>query len=298
MTHKQQDNKPIIVLAVIVTLVMLAFRFLHVAPPPAMPQPTKTSEAPAPAAPVTTSTLDRVEKSGVIRCGYWIYEPFISKDPNTGKISGLTVDYLEQTAARKGKKIDWVAEVPFDQIKPAIDYGRIDSFCVPCSPNEDFKKAFDFAGSFGKMPYYLYVPQNSTLTHEQMQTAHFAFVDGYLAGPKTIEFFPKAKHMSLPQMTSPADLYNQLRYGKADVVLNEHVSAMDYMKANPNIIRRYNDTPIFTVSMSFPVKKGDQRWFDYVQAMTDTNILENQAIFLKLLGQYGLGQDTLAPEGG
>ncbi|NCC03959.1 MAG: transporter substrate-binding domain-containing protein [Proteobacteria bacterium] len=283
-----KKTSPIVVFAIIVTLIMLALRFT---PIPVAPDTTKTGETPS-----TPSTLDQVEKSGVIRCGYWVYEPFISKDPNTGELSGLTVDYLEQTAARKGKKIEWVAEVPFDQIKPAIDYGRIDSFCVPCSPNEDFKKAFDFAGSFGKMPYYLYVPQNSTLTREQLQTARFAFVDGYLAGPKTSELFPKAKYVSLPQMTSPADLYNQLRYGKADAILNEHVSAMDYMKANPNVIRRFDDSPVFTVSMSFPVKKGDQRWFDYVQTMTDTARPENKALFLNLLDRYGLGQDTLAPE--
>jgi hypothetical protein len=32
------------------------------------------------------SAFDRVMKSGVIRCGYWVRSPMITKDLNTGEI--------------------------------------------------------------------------------------------------------------------------------------------------------------------------------------------------------------------
>ncbi|MFA6280047.1 MAG: transporter substrate-binding domain-containing protein [Bdellovibrionales bacterium] len=252
--------------------------------------PAKTDQAEA-----QPSVLDRVEKTGNIRCGYWIYEPYISKDPNTGKMSGLTVDYLEQTAARVGKKIVWDIEVGFDQILPAINYNRIDMFCVPCSPNDDFRKQFDFAGSFGKLPYYLYVAKNSTITKAQMQTARFAVMDGYLTSPKTLEYFPKSTITSLPQTSSLADLYNHLKYGKVDVLLNEHLSALNYMRNNPDVVRRYEDTPVFTATMSFPNKKGDTRWGAFVQQMTDTTTPENRALFINFLKKYNVSEDALIP---
>ncbi len=245
---------------------------------------------------LSLSVLDRVEKTGEIRCGYWNYEPYISKDPNTGKMSGLTVDYLEQTATRMGKKIIWEAEVGFDQILPSLTYNRIDAFCVPCSPNEDFRKNFDFVGSFGRLPYYLYIAKGRKMTKEEMQTARFAATDGYLTLPKTIEYFPKAMLSSLPQSSSSADVYNYLKYGKTDVVLNEHVSALNFMRNNPNVIERYEDTPLFITTMSFPIKKGDTRWGAFLQQMTDTTTPENKALFYGLIQKYNLTKDTLLPD--
>ena len=40
---------------------------------------------------VSKTAYERVKTSGVIRCGYLIYAPFITKDINTGTLGGLTV---------------------------------------------------------------------------------------------------------------------------------------------------------------------------------------------------------------
>ena len=51
-------------------------------------------------------TFERVTSSGVLRCGYVVYPPGLINDPNTGKISGIFPDVLEQAAHNLGLKVD------------------------------------------------------------------------------------------------------------------------------------------------------------------------------------------------
>ncbi len=77
------------------------------------------------------TTYERVTRTKILRCGYLPYEPYILKDPNTGQLSGVTVDYLNSVASRDGFKIDWSEEVNIDQIAAALSAKKIDAFCLP-----------------------------------------------------------------------------------------------------------------------------------------------------------------------
>jgi len=52
------------------------------------------------------SAFDRVMRTKTLRCGYTIYPPFFSKDPNTGEFSGLFHDFTEQIGKELGIKIE------------------------------------------------------------------------------------------------------------------------------------------------------------------------------------------------
>ena len=78
--------------------------------------------------PEKESTLDRVKRTGILRCGYLPYEPFLIKDVNTGKMSGLMVQYFEAVGQKQNLKIEWSGEVNIDQIVPALESGRFDAF--------------------------------------------------------------------------------------------------------------------------------------------------------------------------
>lgn len=244
---------------------------------------------------VALSVYEKVQASGTIRCGYWVFEPYLIKDPNTGKMTGIAVDYLEKTAARQGKKIEWSEELGFDQIAPALRYGRVDAFCVPCSPAPAFEEQFDFVGSFGHIPYYVYVSFDKQFSDEDLKTAHFAVVDGFIPAIETGNHFPQAKISSLPQMTAMSDLYGQIKYRKVDAVLNEHVSAGTYMRENPNVLRRIGGPSLFIKDMYFVTKKEESAWRAFLDKMTDTTLPENRAIFIDLLAKYKLSKDALIP---
>lgn len=116
------------------------------------------------------SSYDRIMRTGTIRCGYLPYEPYISKDVVSGALSGVTVDYINAVAKRLGLSVDWSEEVNVDQIAPALNYGRIDMVCIPCTPDHNWANVIAFEGEWNATPYYTYVREDSELTEEQLET--------------------------------------------------------------------------------------------------------------------------------
>ncbi len=239
------------------------------------------------------SVYDRIIRTGTIRCGYLPYEPFISEDLNTGKLSGLTVEYLEAIVKKKGLKIDWAEEINIDQLIPALDHNRIDLVCVPATPDKNWAKLAEFGGNLGALPYFVYVPKDSSMTEEELNTAHFATVDGFALTEITHDAFPKATYSSLPQTTSTADMYNQLKYKKMDAHINEAISAMNYMENNPGVVRKFSETPVIATKMFLLSRKGDQKMATFVQESFDTDKPENLAIMKTLLKKYNIPEGAL-----
>ena len=244
------------------------------------------SASPALAAKEKESAYDRVMRTKTLRCGYIPYEPYLIKDPNTGALSGITVEYIDAIGKRLGLKVDWAGEVNIDQVVPALNGGRFDAFCVPCTPDHDWVNVLDFSGSLGALPYYVYVSQNSEMTKEQIETAKFAIVDGFVQTEITKQSFPNAQYQGLPQTTSPAEMYDQLKYGKADALVNEDISAMNYMKNNPGVIRRFSDKPMIAMKMFLVTPKGDEKMRDFFGRNFDTGTPENLSLVKDLLVKY------------
>jgi len=240
-----------------------------------------------------SSVYDHVFKTKTLRCGYLLWEPYLMKDLKTGQMSGITYDYINAVMARSGIKVDWNTEILPDQIVPSVATGKTDMFCVPCSPLPEFEKQVAFIGSFGKLPYFVYTNAKKKLDDEALKTARFSVVDGYIPATGTAEVYPNAKITSLPQTTSPAELYDQIKFGKADAIMNEHLSASLYMKNNPGVIERHGDKPVMMKTMTFPAPKDDVKWKDFINAELDTNKPENQKLLRELMDKYNLTEDIL-----
>lgn len=239
------------------------------------------------------SAYARVMRTHTLRCGYLLYEPFFSKDVNTGQLSGLIFDYVNEVATRVGLTVDWAAEINFDQVVPALDAGRIDAFCVPATPNEVWEKVLGFAGDLGALPYYAYVRNDSAITADRLQTAKIAVVDGYALTEIAKHAFPQATFNSLPQTTSAAEMYDQLRFGKADAHVNEGISAQNYMTNNPGVIRRFSDTPLVAMRMFLVTPKSDAEMARAFDEQFSASLPENLAIMRELRTRYNLPDNTL-----
>jgi ABC-type amino acid transport substrate-binding protein len=57
------------------------------------------------------TSYDRVMRTGVIRCGYVEWPPYLLKDPNTQEFSGLIYDYMMAIGKDLGFKVEWSESV-------------------------------------------------------------------------------------------------------------------------------------------------------------------------------------------
>lgn len=241
----------------------------------------------------STSAFDRVEETKTLRCGYIPYEPYIIKGFDGSPLKGITVEYMNEAAKRAGYSIDWAEEVNVDQIVPALNYGRVDAICVPCTPDKNWDTLLEFGATVGALPYYVYVREESTLTKDDLKTAKFAVTDGYALTDITKKNFPQASYLSLGQMTSVAEMYDQLRYKKVQAHVNEHVSASNYMRNNPGIIKRFSDKPLLATRMFLPSRKGDGRMTAFMKAVFDESVAGNHDVLKNLMIKYNVPEDAM-----
>ena len=91
------------------------------------------------------SVYERVMKSGTIHCGYAMFPPYCMKDPNTGKLSGIFVDILNEAGKNLGLKIEWTEEVGWASIIQGLEANRYDLVPTGIWPNASRGKHASFS---------------------------------------------------------------------------------------------------------------------------------------------------------
>ena len=182
-------------------------------------------------------------KTRSIRCGYGIWPPFITKDPNTGKLSGVFYDYTEALGQALGLKIDWVEEVGNGDFPVALENGRIDAMCFSVWPNASRARQIDFTNPIYYTAHYIYVRANDTRFDNNLEAINdpavtIVAMDGEMGAMIAANDFPKAKKLELPQLSDNSQAFSSVTTRKADVFITDLSTAAEYEAANPGKIRQ------------------------------------------------------------
>lgn len=248
------------------------------------------------------STYERVTVSNTLRCAYYIWPPLLSRDANTGAISGLSHDMIEAMAQLLGLKVEWVAEVNFDAMFEGYVSGRYDMLCAPIFSTPARARASDFSRPFAFMAYYLYARADDMRFDADFTAANaaditYASLDGDMNAILGAEEFPLTKKFSIGQNAASTDPLMAITTGKADVACLEPVAANGFMAANPGKIRQAGLNPVRVSPLTFSVPPGDERFKVMINMALETLIYSGS--FDKMLKQYPEFDATLlrlAPE--
>jgi ABC-type amino acid transport substrate-binding protein len=112
-------------------------------------------------------------------------------------------------------------------------------------------------------------------------------MDGELADAIAKIDFPLAQRVSLPQLSDPLQLLEEVRAGKADVALMENNAAFRYLKQNAGLRNVVPDHPVRVFGESFMVRAGEIR----LQHMLDAAVEEllNDGFVDQVLARYEEG---------
>jgi ABC-type amino acid transport substrate-binding protein len=91
------------------------------------------------------AVYDRVMTSKVLRVGYLIEPPYMSKNTSSGKISGIFYDVMQEIGKRLDVKIDWVEEVNLATLSEGIDNKRYDMIAFPLWRSAERSKKVTFS---------------------------------------------------------------------------------------------------------------------------------------------------------
>lgn len=212
------------------------------------------------------SVYERVMRTGTIRCGYQPWSIYLMKEPNTGTLSGIFYDYLEEMGSNLGLTIEWAEEIGDAEIITALETGRVDANCTILFWNAERARLADFVEPIFYMGTEVFARDGDTRFDNTPQAINnpdvkIVAVDGDIFAKIAKVEFPKASVLSLPQLTSEAEIFMSVAGGKADLLLNEPYSAMEFMKSNPRKIRRVPlRAPLRYSPVSVMVKGGEDRF--------------------------------------
>ncbi|MDD5586058.1 MAG: transporter substrate-binding domain-containing protein [Alphaproteobacteria bacterium] len=224
------------------------------------------------AASVKESAFDRVMRTQTLRCGYGVWAPAIIKDANSGKLSGITYDYVEALGEALHLKVVWAEEVGWGDFPAALKSGRIDAFCIGVWPNAARARQADFVTPITYQPSYAFVRADDKRFDNNLEALNnpsvtAAVQDGDSSAAIAAADFPKAKTLQIAQLAHWSELFINIAAGKADVTFTDPASFAEYDAGNPGKIRRViAKAPLRVFGNSIALAQGE----DKLRRMLDT----------------------------
>lgn len=204
--------------------------------------------------------MDRINKSGKIRCGYVSYYPGSLKNPNTGIVEGYNVDIMREAGKRLGLEVEWSHETNWPIIVSDAKAGKFDALCVSYWSNPKTSRHL-----LGSIPL-LYQPVffmkragdnrfNNDFSNINKPDVRISILDGDV--PETIldQLFPKAKKVALPQLADFSQVFQEVAAGRADLSIASKADMRKFEDNNPGILE-FIDKPVrlYASAIQFPAE--------------------------------------------
>lgn len=213
------------------------------------------------------STFDKVQKTGVLRAGYFLMEPMIMRDKD-GNLHGVFVDIVEQMAKDLHWKVEY-KQVDLKNFAASLEAGEFDLSIGPT-----FSSPSRASGvSFTQPIFYLgYTGVTSADKVDRFKAwadidqpgVRVAVKQGSAIGDYVTRVFTKAQIISLEQPALSAPL--AAVPAQADVGLMNQVTVFTFLRDNPQagLKEILADDPVEFTGVCWAVRPGDARWLEFV----------------------------------
>jgi len=213
---------------------------------------------------VQESVYDRVIKSGTLRCGYVVVRPSLSRDPNSGELSGISYDIMTQLGKELGLKIEWVEETSFATMAESLNSNRFDMACTVVWSSTPRGKASAFTIPLYYSAINAYARADDlrfdTILSFNNPELTIATIDGSSAASIAREDAPTAKTYSLPDLTDTSQVLVAVTEKKADITFSEEAQVAVFLANNPNAVRNLTPAqPVRLYANRLSMKMGEEK---------------------------------------
>lgn len=213
------------------------------------------------------SVFDKVQSTGVLRVGYFLFEPATMHDKD-GKPYGLFVDMIEQIAKDLRWKVEY-KQVDLKNFAASLQAGDFDLSigATFSSPNRASGVAFTYP------IFYLgytgistpdKVSKFKTWADLDQQGVRVAVKQGSAIGDYVRRNFTKATVLALeePALSAPLAAVPS----QADVGLMNQITVYSYLRDNPkaNVKEILVNQPVEFTGVSWAVRQGDPKWLEFI----------------------------------
>ncbi|WP_197064862.1 substrate-binding periplasmic protein [Leptolyngbya sp. KIOST-1] len=212
------------------------------------------------------STYDRVLESGKIRAAYIVYPPGSFKDPNTGELSGVFIDALNQAGEDLELEVEWTEEVAWGTMIEGLLSDRYDIVGNGIWETPSRGKVVDFTIPLFYSGLGVYVRSDENRFNNDIKAANssdvkIAIIDGEISELVAKTKFPKAETVSLGQISDVSQMMLNVSQGKADVAVIEPYIGYEFLQQNPGTLKNAaQDQPIAVFGNSMMFKNNQPKF--------------------------------------
>jgi ABC-type amino acid transport substrate-binding protein len=231
----------------------------------------------------TESAYERVLKTKTIRCAYMLWPQFMERDPNTRTFSGFNYDIMQAIGESLGLKVEWVAEIAYGTQVDTLTSRKADAVCTAEGPLSPVTTLFlGYTEPVGYFPFFLYARADDSRFGEDISTINdakirIAVIDGDASGYVAQTYFPLAQQAALPQFGDPAQLMTNVVTNKADILVMDAFTMVQYNANNPGQLRQISSKPIIVVPNTLSVLRTETALQDMLSQAT-RNLLDRGQI--------------------
>lgn len=228
----------------------------------------------------TETAFQRVLRTRVLRCGYYVYPPVTYRDLKTGKLSGLSVDMMEHIAKRAGLKIEWTQEVNFGDWPEGLKTKRFDVACTPMWPDTAigqvvyFTKPFFYAGIYpiGRGDETRFKTMDDLNKPSVTVTAQ----DGNEILNLAKVVFPNARLISVAANVNGNMVAQDVMNRKADFMMNDKNMLREINTTNPGALKILVDQPVKVMPFTLAVGVGEDAFLQFINNATDEILMTGE----------------------
>lgn len=213
------------------------------------------------------SVYERVVRTRTLRFGYFLWTPFVTRDPNTGKLGGFEIEYCAAVAESLGLRAVWVEILQGQQVE-TLKSGKADAICDDGPFLTSAALYLHYVEPMMFETFHLYARADDRRFDNAFEKVNspdvtMAVMDGDISLDIAAQMFPKIKLHQLPNSADPKQVMLDVIYRKADVVINDTFSAADFIRDNPGVLREVPLAgPIATMPNQFSVLRGENALAD------------------------------------
>lgn len=222
------------------------------------------------------TTFERIQRTRELNCGYLVVASLLRKDEKTGQLSGPGFDIVNAMAKNLKLNVKWSAEVGTASIAEDLKTGRFDMLCTPITAASAARgQVMSVSRKVFFTPSYLYVHPGETRSMADLSwvndpSVKLSTIDGLAYTSLYAHYFPRAKVVSLPELSPISDMMLQVSTGKVDATLMLKYDAALFLQTNPGRIKQGSSNPIVIGGAGFWMPKDDGK----MKGMIDTALDE------------------------
>jgi ABC-type amino acid transport substrate-binding protein len=196
-----------------------------------------------------------------LEAGYVVLPPWIIKDPNTGALSGSSIDAMNEIARLAGWKVDY-QEATFSTYIAGLKSGRYDVVVFPVFITIPRAEAVLFTRPVTYLGNTILVRAGDTRFKNLEDVDKPGIIVAVTQGEQGYDFaLTHFKHATVKPISSSdiTTVYNEVLVGRADVALGDTFTVEAYARQHPQVRDLLFGHPYSVLPAAWIVRPDDER---------------------------------------